>query len=118
MVTNYYKMWTNIYRACYNTLDEHVNDFQSCTADNSTNNRKELDNVHRGIFNQLTTTYGKPTPDAMRQNNITFLAPYNPQESPEILFKRSPDVKEIATLAKNPYTTQQLLINALDLIAR
>jgi hypothetical protein len=23
---NYYETWTNIYRACYDTLDEHVND--------------------------------------------------------------------------------------------
>ncbi len=53
----------------------------------------------------------------MRQNNITFLAPYNPQEPPEILFKRCINVQEIVTLAKYLFTTQQLLINALDLIA-
>lgn len=52
----------------------------------------------------------------MRQNNITFLAPYNPQEPPEILFKRCTDVQEIATLAKNLISTQQLLTNTLDLI--
>ena len=72
----------------------------------------------RDIFNQMASTYGKPTPDAMRQNNVNFLAAYNPQDPPEILFKQCTDVQEIATLAKNPYTTQQLLINALDLLAR
>jgi hypothetical protein len=70
------------------------------------------------IFDQLVSTYGKPTPDAMRQNNINFLAAYNPQDPPEILFKQCTNVQEIATLAKNPYTTQQLLINAIDLLAR
>ncbi len=49
----------------------------------------------------------------MRQNNITFLVPYKPQEPPEILFKQCTDVQEIVTLAKNPYTTQQLLLNVL-----
>ena len=70
------------------------------------------------IFDQLATTYGKPTPDAMCQNNVNFLAAYNPQDPPEILFKRCTNVQEIATLAKNPYMTQQLLINVLDLITR
>jgi hypothetical protein len=72
----------------------------------------------RHIFDQLATTYGKPTPDTMRQNNLTFLTAYNPQDPPEILFKQCTDCQEIATLAQNPYTTQKLLQKALDLIAR
>jgi hypothetical protein len=70
----------------------------------------------RDIFDQLATRYGKPTPDTMRQNNLTFLAAYTPQDPPEILFKQCTNCQEIATLAQNPYTTQQLLQNALDLI--
>ncbi len=72
----------------------------------------------RDIFDQMAPTYGKPTPDAMRQNNVNILAAYNPQDPPEILSKRCTNVQEIATLTKNPYTTQQLLINAIDLLAR
>ena len=72
----------------------------------------------RGIFDQLAATYGKPTPNAMRQNNVNFFAAYNPPNPSEILFKRWIDIQEIATLAKNSYMTQQLLINALNLIAR
>jgi hypothetical protein len=68
------------------------------------------------IFDQLATMYSKPTPDAMCQNNVNFLAEYNLQDPPEILFKRCTDIQEISTLAKNLYTTQQLLINALNLI--
>ena len=71
----------------------------------------------RDIFDQLASTYGKPTPDAMRQNNVNFLAAYNPQDPPEILFKQCTDAQEIAMLTKNLYTTQQLLINAIDLLA-
>ncbi len=70
------------------------------------------------IFDQLATTYGKPTLDTMHQYKLTFLAAYNPQDSPEILFKGCTNYQEIANLASNPYTTQQLLQNALDLIAQ
>ena len=61
-------------------------------------------------------TYGKPTPDAMRQNNLNFLAPYNPQEPPEILFKCCTDCQKIAIIAKAPYTSEQLLMNVVDLL--
>ncbi len=70
------------------------------------------------IFDQLMTTYGKPTPDAMRQNNLNFLAAYNPQEPPELLFKRCTDCQEIAIIAKVPYTNEQLLMNVIDLLTR
>jgi hypothetical protein len=33
------------------------------------------------------TTYGKPTPDAVRQNNLTFFLAYNSMDPPELLFK-------------------------------
>ncbi len=72
----------------------------------------------RDIFDQLATTYGKPTPDMMHQSNLTFLAAYNLHDPPKILFKQCTNCQEIATLAQNPYTTRQLLLNALDLIAR
>ena len=62
--------------------------------------------------------YGKPTPDTMRQNNVTFLTAYNSPDPPEILFKRVANVQEIVTLAKNPYPTKQLLITAHDLITQ
>ena len=54
----------------------------------------------------------------MRQNNLDFLAPYNPQEPPEILFKRCTDCQEITIIAKVPYTPEQLIIlmNFVDLL--
>ncbi len=48
-------------------------------------------------FDQLATTYGKPTPDTMRQNNLTFFAAYNLQDPPKILFKQCTNCQEIAT---------------------
>ena len=64
------------------------------------------------------STYRKPTLDAMRQNNLNFLAPYNPQEPPAILFKCCTDCQEIAIIAKVPYTPEQLLMNVVDLLHR
>jgi hypothetical protein len=63
-------------------------------------------------------TYGKPTPNAVRQNNLTFLSAYNPTDPPELLFKRVADCQEIAIVAKVPYTTEQLLMNVVDLFTR
>jgi hypothetical protein len=70
------------------------------------------------IFNQLQRTYGKPTPDAMQQNKLAFFAPYDPQEPPELLFKRCSDCQEIAIMAKVPYTSEQMMMNAINLLTR
>jgi hypothetical protein len=114
---NYNNMWNNIFCAVYDTLDLHVHDaFKVAPATalgtvgwNSTMTLND-------IFDQLMSTYSKPTPDAMRQNNLNFLAPYNPQEPPEILFKRCTDCQEIAIIAKVPYTPEQLLMKLVDLL--
>ncbi len=119
MVRNYFKTWKNIYRACYDMLNAHVNiaaEVAPPTTPPTTGWNATISLCD--IFNQLATTYGKPTPDTMRQSNLTFLAGYNPQDSPEILFKQCTDCQEIATLAQNLYTTQELLQNSLDLIAQ
>jgi hypothetical protein len=61
-------------------------------------------------------TYGKPYPYTMHQNNPNFLAPYNPQDPPELLFKKCEDSQEIAIIPKVPYTNKQLLINVINLL--
>ncbi len=119
MVKNYFETWTNIYLACYDTLDAHVNNaFKVAPLITPPTTGWNATMSLCNIFDQLTTTYGKPTPDTMRLNNHRFLAVHNPQDSPELLFKQCTNCQEIATLAQNPYTTQQLLLNALDLIAQ
>jgi hypothetical protein len=119
MVKNLFKTWKNIYQACYDTLDAHVNNVFKVAPPTipPTTGWNATMSLH-DIFDQLATTYGKPTPDTMRQNNLMFLAVYKPQDPPEILFKQCTDCQEIATLAQILYTTQQLLQNALDLITQ
>ena len=113
----YKDTWNIIFRAVYDTLDLHVHGafkVAPATAPGTVGWNSTM--TLNDIFDQLMSTYGKPTPDSMRQNNLNFLAPYNPQEPPEILFKCCTDFQEIAIIAKVPYTPEQLLMNVVDLL--
>jgi hypothetical protein len=113
----YFETWKNIYRAVYDTLDMNVNvAFKVAPATNPPTIVWNGSMFANDIFNQLQGTYGKPTPDAMRQNILTFLAPYNPQEPPELLFERCSDCQEIAIMAKVPYTCEQMMMNVINLL--
>ena len=68
------------------------------------------------IFDQLMKTYGCPTPDTMHQNMMTFLAPYNPQDPTELLFKCSADCQEVAIIANVKNANEQLLMNVINLL--
>ncbi len=70
------------------------------------------------IFDQLMTAYGKPTPDAVRQNNVSFFSACDPKDPPELLFKHILDCQEVAIVTKVPYTMEQLLMNVVDLFTR
>jgi hypothetical protein len=81
MVKNYFKTWKNIYQACYDMLKAHVNDaFKVAPPTTLPTTGWNAAMFHRNIFDQLMTTYRKPTPDTMCQNNLTFLAAYNLQK--------------------------------------
>jgi hypothetical protein len=119
MVKNYFKTWKNIYHTSYDTFNVHVNDaFKIIPPSNPPTIAWNATMSLHDIFDQLVTTYGKPTPDTMHQNNLMFLAAYNPHDPSKLLFKRCTNCQEISTLAQNLYTTHQLLLNGLDLIAR
>ena len=116
LITSGYSHRNNIFCAVYDTLDFHAHDafeVAPATAPGTVGWNSTM--TLNDIFNQLMSKYGKPTPDAMRQNNLNFLAPYNPLEPPEILFKCCTDCQEIAIIAKVPYTSEQLLMNVVDL---
>ncbi len=54
----------------------------------------------------------------MHQNNLTFIATYNPMVPPKLLFKHCADCQEIAIVARVPYTAKQLLMNIINLFTR
>ena len=68
------------------------------------------------MFDQITATYGRPTPTALLQNNTLFRSVYSPQDAPEVLFQRIEDCQEVQILGEDPYTAQQLLNNAVRLL--
>jgi len=68
------------------------------------------------IMEQMPTTYGRPTPTALLQNDTLFRSPYPPIDAPEVLFRRIEDCQEIMTLGDDPYTPMQLLNNAIRLL--
>ncbi len=68
------------------------------------------------IMEQMTTTYGCPTPTALLQNDTLFRSPYLPIDAPEVLFRRIEDCQETMTLGDDPYTPMQLLNNTIRLL--
>jgi hypothetical protein len=116
---HYHDTGTNICCACFDILDTHVNDAYKTASLSSPNTVGwNLTMLPDEIFDQLMTTYVKPTPNAVRQNNLTFLLAYNPTDPPKLLFKQVADCQEIAIIAKVPYTTKQLLMNVVNLFPR
>jgi len=70
------------------------------------------------IMEQMTTTYGRPTPTptTLLHNDTLFRSPYFSTDAPEVLFHRIKDCQEIMTLGEDPYTPMQLLNNAIRLL--
>ncbi len=100
---NYYKTGINICRACFDVLDTHVpNAYKTAPTTAPSTIGWNSTMLPNEIFEQLMTIYGKPTPNTMHQNNLTFLSPYNPKDPPELLFKHCADCQEIAIVAKVP----------------
>ncbi len=56
------------------------------------------------ILDQITTTYGRPTPNALLHNDMLFRSAYSPADAPETLFRRIEDCQEIQLLGEVEYT--------------
>jgi hypothetical protein len=111
---NYYETGVNVCRDCFDILNAHVSNAYKAAPAGSTStigwNSTMLPNK---IFEQLMTTYGKPTPDAMRQNNLTFISAHNSKDPPKLLFKRCADCQDIAIIVKIPSMSKQLLMKVM-----
>ena len=109
---NYYDSYLNICRAVFNILDDNIDDAFKVSNDpalvgwNQSMEPQEM-------FNQITATYGKPTPAALLQNDMLFRSLYSPNNAPEVLFRCIEDCQEVQILGEDPYTAQQLLNNTV-----
>ena len=112
---NYWKSYMNIRRAVFNCLDDGIDDAFKVSND-PTLTGWNASMEPRDMFDQITATYGRPTPAALLQNDTLFRSVYSPQDAPEVLFRRIEDCREVQILGEDPYTAQQLLNNAVCLL--
>ncbi len=104
---NYYNTACNIYPTVYGALDTYINNaFKVAPFTIPLTIGWNASMSLNKIFNQLMKTNGCPTPNTMRQNMTMFLSPYNPQDPPEILFKRCANCQEITIIVNVNYTNQ------------
>ncbi len=112
---NYWLLFLNIKRACFNMLDNNIdNAFKVSNSPTLRGWNQSMEIME--ILNQITTTYGCPTPNALLQNDTLFCSAYSPADAPETLFRRIEDCQEVQLLGEDPYTPKQLLNNAICLL--
>jgi hypothetical protein len=112
---NYWKSYMNIRRAVFNCLDDGIDDAFKVSND-PTLTGWNASMEPRDMIDQITATYGRPTPAALLQNDTLFRSVYSPQDAPEVLFRRIEDCREVQILGEDPYTAQQLLNNDVCLL--
>jgi hypothetical protein len=105
----------NIQQAVFNCLDNNINDAFMVSNDPALVGWNPLMEPQE-IYDQITTTYGRPTPAALLQNDTLFWSVYSPQDALEVLLQRIKDCQEVQILGEDPYTAQQLLNNAVCLL--
>ena len=96
-------------------LDDSINDAFKFSPDPDLMGWNPLMEIIK-IMDQLTTTYECRTSTALLQNDTLFRSAYSPIDSPKVLFHRIEDCQEIQTLGDVPYTSMQLLNNAIRLL--
>ena len=112
---NYWLSYMNTQRAVYNLLDGNM--YDTCKVSiKPALVRWNLTMEVREIFDQITSTYGRPTPAALFWNDMLFRRVYSPQDAPEVLLWHIEDCQEVQILGDDPYTVQQLINNAVCLL--
>jgi hypothetical protein len=105
---NYFLSYSNINRACFRMLDDSVPiQFKVSNKANITGWNAPMS--IQEIMTQLETSYGKPMPMALHNNNLLFRSPMTTTDAPEMLFYRIKQCQEIATLAGDLYTQMQIM---------
>ena len=112
---NYWLSYQNIKRACFNMLEDNIDDAFK-VSNTPTIRGWNMSMEIMEMLDQITTTYGRPTPNALLQNDTFFRSAYSPADAPETLFRRIEDCQEVQLLGEDPYTPKQLLNNAIRLL--
>jgi len=112
---HYFLSMQNIKCACFTALDASINDAFKVSND------PNVRGWHAGmrvidILDQLSSTYGQPTPSALEANDHNFQSPTSAAGAPEVLFRHIKECAEKALLGQNPYTDKQLITNTIRLL--
>ncbi len=104
----------NIEQVCFRALDSLVKDAFKVSNDPT------VQGCHAGmrvinILDQLSATYGQPTPSALEANDHIFRSQTLATDPNEVLFRCIEECAKTALLGKNPYTNKQLLMNTIRL---
>ena len=81
----YWGSYQNTRRVVFNCLDDGVNDAFK-VSNNPALAGWNPSMEPREMFDQITGTYGRPTPATLLQNDTLFRHVYSPQYAPEVLF--------------------------------
>jgi hypothetical protein len=112
---HYFQSYTNITRVVYAALRTSVNEaFQVSNIAGVTGWPASM--AIREMLDQLSSTYGLPTPAALEINDNEFRRPYSAADAPEVLFHRIENCAEIAIIGGNPYTDRQIVMNTIRLL--
>ena len=96
---HYFLSMQNIERACFTALDASINNAFKVSND------PNVRGWHAGmrvidILDQLSSTYGQPTPSAIEANDHIFRSPTSATDAPEVFFCRIEECAEKALLGK------------------
>ena len=112
---NYWQSYENIKRACYNMLDDHINNaFKVLNNPLLTGWNPSMNIID--MLGNLVATYGRPTPMALLTNDTTYRSAYSPNDAPKVLFCCIENCQEVQVLGDDPYTAVQLLNNTVRLL--
>jgi len=100
---NYWLSYMNIRRAVYNLLDDNIDDAFKVSNNLALVGWNPAMEVQE-IFDQITSTYGWPTPASLLQSDTLFRSVYSPQDAPKMLFRRIEDCQEVQILGEDPYS--------------
>jgi hypothetical protein len=112
---NYFLSYKNIYRACFRMLDDlvpplfKVSNVPALLGWNTTMSIES-------IMSQMEGSYGKPSPAMLYSYDSLFKSPIAATDSPEALFYRMEQCQEIMALGNLPYTTEQIIANAVRIL--
>ncbi len=112
---NYFLSYSIINRACFCMLDDSapiqfkVSNKANLTGWNALMSIQE-------IMIQLETSYNKPMPMALHNNDFLFCSPMTTTDVPKMLFYQIKQCQEIATLAGDPYTQMQMMNTVVHIL--